>query len=482
MAPTSNAALPLGVLSALAALLLAPNAAWATWAVILADEDTGEVGIGQATCVQGIDLRSLSAVVVPARGVATVQAFVDGSGVARSTIRDELIAGTPAMQILDVLAATDPQHETHQYCIVGVDGGAATYTGVQAQGLSFAGGQIGLTGSIRYCVAGNVLTGAPVVTEAIDAVVETDGSLADRLMAAMEAARGMGGDGRCSCSPGDPTGCGSPPALFDASAINGYLVVARTGDTEDCAMCSGGDYYLDLNVAGAPAGAIDPVLRLQARYDQFVTTRAGRPDAILSTVSFDPPALVPDGLSTTTMTVTLLDIGGAPVAPVQSLTVEQAPGSDEVTAIGAPVDQGGGVYTVPIAAGSTAGIDAFRIAADDGIRPALLMPDPRLGVGVPGEVADVRWSDPQTLVWDAALAGAAYNVYRGGLDLVSCDFLGTCATGLDADATDLAFEDTLEPLAGTGVFYLVTGVDETGLEGTLGVSACGLRSGSEACR
>ena len=51
-------------------------------------------------------------------------------------------------------------------------------------------------------------------------------------MAAMQAARSMGGDGRCSCSPTLPTSCGSPPPSFTKSAHIAYMMVARAGDTE----------------------------------------------------------------------------------------------------------------------------------------------------------------------------------------------------------------------------------------------------------
>ena len=139
----------------------------ATWVVTLADSETGEVGIGQATCVSGIDLRSLSAVIVTGRGVATVQAYVDSSGLSRATIRDELLAGTSPAEILTELRLTDPDYETHQYCIVDVDHDAATYTGLTAQGFHYAGGATGQAGSIRYCVAGNILAGAPVVEQAV---------------------------------------------------------------------------------------------------------------------------------------------------------------------------------------------------------------------------------------------------------------------------------------------------------------------------
>ncbi len=470
------------VVASISLALLAATPAAATWVVVLTDTETGEVAIGQATCVSGIDLRSLSAVIVTEHGAATVQAFVDSSGVARATIRNELLAGTPPAQILDVLSATDPQHETHQYCIVDVEGGAATYTGTVAQGSQFAGGQTGQVGTIHYCVAGNVLTGAPVIDQAVQAVINTSGNMADKLMAAMEAARSMGGDGRCSCSPAAPTSCGSPPAAFPRAAINGYLVLARTGDTSDCAMCAGGSYYLDLNVVNQGAGGPDPVRLLQMLYNAFRADLQNRPDAVHSIVTLDPPALFPDGSSTSAMDVLLLDLDGSPIGvPIDAFTVEQAPASDGVSSIGVPVDNGGGSYSVTITAGLMPGVDRFEISADDGMRPVILMPAPRLPVGVPGEVQNLRWTDPATLEWDAALAADNYHVYRGGLVALDCGFFGNCRDDLDPDPTDLQWIDAEQPLAGAGFFYMVTSEDLGGNESTLGVSNCGVRVNIDPC-
>ena len=74
---------------------------------------------------------------------------------------------------------------------------------------------------------------APVVSAAEGAILNTQGDLAEKLMAAMEAAYAFGGDGRCSCSNADPTGCGAPPSGgFVRTADVGYMLVGRLGDRE----------------------------------------------------------------------------------------------------------------------------------------------------------------------------------------------------------------------------------------------------------
>ena len=117
------------------------------------------------------------------------------------------MTGDSAAQILQALANADGGHQSRQYGIVSLTGGEETFTGTGAG--AWAGGVVGQSGNLRYAIQGNILTGQPVVTAAEQALVTTPGGLPDKLMAAMEAARAMGGDGRCSCSQFSPTACGS---------------------------------------------------------------------------------------------------------------------------------------------------------------------------------------------------------------------------------------------------------------------------------
>src|SRR5690606_11767532 len=114
--------------------------------------------------------------------------------------------------ILAGLAQIDPNHQGRQYGIVTLEHDPLTFTGT---GAGFARhGVTGEIGSLRYAVQGNLLTGNVVVEAAEHALRTTPGDLGERVMAAMTAAARMGGDGRCSCSPIQPTSCGAPPASF----------------------------------------------------------------------------------------------------------------------------------------------------------------------------------------------------------------------------------------------------------------------------
>lgn len=257
-------------------------AAWspearATWSIVLVDLRTGEIAAGSATCLTNLDLRASTPVMITGVGAATAQSFVDTTGQNRVFIRDALLAGTAPSDIITALEDFDSGHQTRQYGIADTMGGTASFSGT-GDG-AWAGGRTGSfeysrdghTGTIVYAIQGNVLTGPPVVDMAVDAVINTPGDLADKLMAGMEAARLFGGDGRCSCSTGAPDSCGSPPAGFDPatdkSAHIGYMMIARAGDTDACL----GIYRVETPPFGRAGGiALGDV------------TGDGRPDAIIS--------------------------------------------------------------------------------------------------------------------------------------------------------------------------------------------------------
>jgi hypothetical protein len=224
-------------LATAASLALAAGQAKATWSMIVIDTRTGEVAVGSCTCLTGIDLQALTPVLIVGVGAAAAQSAGDTTQRNRTFLRDRLWERMAPDDIVTALSIFDPAHESRQYGIADVLGRAATFTG-QEDG-QWAGGQTGSfnyayagqTGTIVYAVQGNVLTGEPVVQMAVDALHNTDGDLPARFMAAMQAARSMGGDGRCSC-PGGVTTCGSPPPTFTKSAHIGYMLVARAGDKD----------------------------------------------------------------------------------------------------------------------------------------------------------------------------------------------------------------------------------------------------------
>jgi hypothetical protein len=380
-----------GVLSVsiLAMMGWAAGQAAATWSIILVDTETREIAVGSATCLTGFDLRANTPVMITGVGAATAQGLVDTGGGFRMQIHDlMLLYQMHPEDIIDTIQYGS-NFQRRQFGIVDALGRTATFTGDDTG--PWSGGRTGQFGTIAYAVQGNVLTGQPVVDAAIDALELTPGDLADKLMVSMEAAYTMGGDGRCSCAPGDPEGCGAPPPDFEKSAHIGYMLISRLGDEDGpCDQnggCARGDYYLNLNVANQQADDPDPVIQLRGMYDQWRDALVGRPDGLLSTATVDTPYLPADGTSKATLTISLVDVDGGDVtAPIESIEVTISDTSDGVVFIGTPMLVGDDVYEVELSAGTESGIDELIVRIDDGVRPVQITPAPQVTVRTPGDV------------------------------------------------------------------------------------------------
>lgn len=367
----------------MAALCLWAHPAHATWSIIIVDTTTSEIAVGSATCLTEFDLQAELPVVIVDLGAACAQALVDWGTTNRMQIHSALLAGTRPDDIIAMLQDSDTSHERRQYGIVTVEGRGTTFTGGDT--FDFADGLVGESGALVYAIQGNILTGAPVIEEAEQAILATPGDLPKKLMAAMEAASLMGGDGRCSCDiPDHPTLCGSPPTeAFTKAAHIGFMIVARTGDAggvcDPLNGCANGDYYLNFNIADQMANDPDPVLQLRALFDAWRADLVGRPDAVQSTALVSPSSFPADATGSATMTITLRDWLETLIAEDGLVvTVGHAPDSDHVTTIGPVVAGGGGVYHVELTGTDRAGRDHFLVTADDGGRPVVVIPRPSL--------------------------------------------------------------------------------------------------------
>ena len=192
---------------ALVAILALPSSAFATWSVIAVDRATGRVVIASATCVDRDDqfLMGVQAVVVPGRGVAACQAGVDGTHKNQMLVFEELEKGTDPKAIIEMLSQ-DPAFQSRQFGILDLQGRSAGHSGL-TNGYVSQDVQGMVPGTqIFYSIQGNILRPGLVVPNAVQAFVKTAGTITDRVMAAMEAADGSGGDSRCVRPPLRATG------------------------------------------------------------------------------------------------------------------------------------------------------------------------------------------------------------------------------------------------------------------------------------
>lgn len=208
------------ILTAAAAAALTVAAAvpaHATWSIAATDPTTGEVGVAVASCVPGEVVRV--AVLAPGQGAAATQAninFVSGP-----TILSALEAGSSAEQV--IAAVTDPSYDSQsdqrQFGVVRLDGTVAGFTGTETMPVALDRANASGTATAQ----GNILVSEAVVADSLAAFDETQGSLSEKLLAALQAGSAAGGDSRCGertasaaallvAKPGDPS--------WQASAAN----------------------------------------------------------------------------------------------------------------------------------------------------------------------------------------------------------------------------------------------------------------------
>jgi uncharacterized Ntn-hydrolase superfamily protein len=277
------------VLSA-ALLAFVPATASATWSVIALDARTGQVIIASATCVRqggfpqrqpngSRDLMDVQAVIVPGLGVAACQAGVDNTRRNQMLVYNEIRKGTPPEKIIERLKQ-DPDVERRQFGIVMLPQGDTitprnNRAGFNGSGNSpsslYWGGQVG---DIYYQVQGNTLLGDQVVTMAALAFTRAAGTMADRVMAAMEAADQYGGDHRCNC--------GNNPLDFvpcdDKTAHVAYIAIAEKTDQPGVTH-NDGQYFAYLSVTDdntQKGESGNPVKTLRMRYDAWKTAGSRR--------------------------------------------------------------------------------------------------------------------------------------------------------------------------------------------------------------
>jgi len=263
----------------LASFLLLPSTASATWSVIAVDRSTGRVVIASATCVDRDDefLKGVQAVVVPGKGVAACQAAVDQTHENQMLVFRELQKGTSPKEIIELLS-NDPAFQSRQFGILDLQGRRAGHSGLTNGYVSQdVQGQVPGT-EIFYSIQGNILRPGEVVPNAVQAFVAAGGAMTDRVMAAMDAADGSGGDSRCTCPPWPADG--SKPAIpcDGRTAHVAYILMADKADVSGDSH-NNGKYamYITTSQPGPDRGPhaikpgenLNPVKTLRLRYDAW---------------------------------------------------------------------------------------------------------------------------------------------------------------------------------------------------------------------
>jgi uncharacterized Ntn-hydrolase superfamily protein len=157
-----------------------------TYSIVAADPDSGEVG-----CAVQSKYFAVGWVVPWVRaGVGAVATQAAGVAAYGPQVLEELESGSDPNEAIRRVLADDSDRETRQLGAVTADGRSRSFTGSECN--EWAGDAQGHA----YAVQGNILAGEAVVHDMACTFEDTTGTLAERMMAALEAAEAAGGDRR----------------------------------------------------------------------------------------------------------------------------------------------------------------------------------------------------------------------------------------------------------------------------------------------
>ena len=215
-----------------------------TFSICAVDPVTGQVGSAGASCIANCLILSY---VRPNWGVAHVQASWTQTNY--NNAKRLMLLGYSPQQIRDSVVLQDGNPTVRQYGFVDLIGGGrvANYTGVNCTNYKNH-----ITGP-TYSIQGNILLGQHILDSMEARFLRQTGTLADKLMAALQGAKVVGADTRCTGS--------------NKSSISSFLRIRKPGDTV-------GTQYLEL-VVGNTTGSKDPIDSLQVLYNNWLLTNVG---------------------------------------------------------------------------------------------------------------------------------------------------------------------------------------------------------------
>jgi len=227
-----------------------------TFSIVAADPITGEVGSAGASCVDGaaqIGGVHIISKLIPNRGGINAQAWICvDPNVNLDNGIDQMADGLSPDEIIQYLQENDAcfsqnfNPEFRQYGIVDFDENGETrsagFTGTSADDYKDH-----ILGP-NYSIQGNILLGPEVLDQMEQGFLNTQGSLADKLMGAIQGANLAGADARCLDR--------------ETSSTSAYLKVTKPDDELN-------EPYLFLNIPEMPFGE-EPIDSLQTLYDSWI--------------------------------------------------------------------------------------------------------------------------------------------------------------------------------------------------------------------
>lgn len=213
-----------------------------TFSICAVDSATGQVGSAGATCITS---QNLSALIIsdvhPGVGVVHTQSYwlTANQNYAKQLMNN----GVSPQNIIDSLVANDAQNNIaiRQYGVVDlVNGGrSAAYTGINC--FDYKNHILGP----NYAIQGNILAGQYILDSMQSRFLNTSGTLACKLMAALQGAKVAGADTRC--------------LNYGISSFSAFIRVANPTDPAN-------NLFLNLTVNTYP-DSIEPIDSLQSLFN-----------------------------------------------------------------------------------------------------------------------------------------------------------------------------------------------------------------------
>jgi len=220
-----------------------------TFSIVAIDPITGEIGSAGATCGDNITWpgtpgAALISDIIPGKGAVHTQSYWNSTN--QYNAHQQLLNGASSQEIIDWLVANDSEGDAsiRQY-------GAITTINDSITSAAFTGSNCfdyknHLIGE-NYSIQGNILLGQSILDSMESRFVNTDGSLADKLMASLQGAKVIGADTRC--------------AIENVSSLSAFLRVAQEDDNSD-------NIYLDI-IVPSTLDQIDPIDSVQTLYNTW---------------------------------------------------------------------------------------------------------------------------------------------------------------------------------------------------------------------
>ena len=217
------------------------NIVFSTFSIIAVDTSNHQVGSAGASCIGNSVIISD---IHPSLGAIHTQSYYLQYN--QNYASELMDLGLSPTEIIDLLIENDIQSnpEIRQYGAVDLqeNGRSAAFTGQNCS--DYKGHIIGQ----NYSIQGNILLAENVLTQMEANFTNTEGTLADKLMAAMQGANIPGADTRC---------------LEDSiSSLSSFIRVANPEDSSN-------NVFLDLRITNT-LGESEPIDSLQILYNEWV--------------------------------------------------------------------------------------------------------------------------------------------------------------------------------------------------------------------